>query len=385
MLGFSQVRRKNLSLNLSLDDTVAQALEQAGQWLLKAASAMRDKAPPHPGNVLSLPTPQAFPDAPAALPDAGVPVARLVALFLRSRAALGRSDRYLRQLRVSLSSFATGRTRHPAEGVSFEQIETWLADGGWSGATKRGYLADVRTMFAWGVKRGLLAKSPAAAVELPTVVSGAPGILTPHQVREALEFARGHDPHLCRALAIQFFAGLRSAEVERIEEAAVRLDIGVIEVSAEKAKTRRRRAVAIQPNLLEWLALGGELPLRGNKSNRWRGFRHALRAKTGQIWPHNAARHSFVSYHLAAFGSAARTALEAGHTEQMTFSHYRALVATPDALAYWAIVPQRPVERSGRPSGASPPAGPGAGVSPGLPAGRPRVPLPARSSRPRGG
>jgi hypothetical protein len=56
-------------------------------------------------------------------------------------------------------------------------------------------------------------------------------------------------------------------------------------------------------------------------------------------WPHNVARHSFVSYHLAQFQAANKTALEAGHSEQMLFAHYRALVTPGAAAEFWSIVP----------------------------------------------
>ena len=56
-------------------------------------------------------------------------------------------------------------------------------------------------------------------------------------------------------------------------------------------------------------------------------------------WEHNVTRQSFVSYHLAQFGSAAKTALEAGHNEAMLFKHYRALLTPQAAAEFWGIVP----------------------------------------------
>jgi hypothetical protein len=68
-----------------------------------------------------------------------------------------------------------------------------------------------------------------------------------------------------------------------------------------------------------------------------------LRAVTRAVavpWPHNATRHSFVSYHLAQFQNAGKTALDAGHTEQMLFAHYREIVQPAAAAEFWAIRPQ---------------------------------------------
>ena len=44
-------------------------------------------------------------------------------------------------------------------------------------------------------------------------------------------------------------------------------------------------------------------------------------------WKHNALRHSFISYRLAAVPNTAQVALEAGNSPQMIFGHYRARFA----------------------------------------------------------
>ena len=73
--------------------------------------------------------------------------------------------------------------------------------------------------------------------------------------------------------------------------------------------------------------------------DRMRKFTAALKAQNID-WPNNVTRHSFVSYHLAAGENAGKTALEAGHSEQMLFAHYRELVTPEEAKAFWAIVPK---------------------------------------------
>ena len=62
---------------------------------------------------------------------------------------------------------------------------------------------------------------------------------------------------------------------------------------------------------------------------------------SGLPWPHNVTRHTFVSYHLAGGENAAKTALEAGHTEQMLFAHYRELVTPEAAAEFFAIFPSQ--------------------------------------------
>jgi hypothetical protein len=59
------------------------------------------------------------------------------------------------------------------------------------------------------------------------------------------------------------------------------------------------------------------------------------------VWKHNALRHSFCSYRLAAIKNAAQVALEAGNSPQMIFKHYRQLVTEAEANQWFAIRPIR--------------------------------------------
>lgn len=54
----------------------------------------------------------------------------------------------------------------------------------------------------------------------------------------------------------------------------------------------------------------------------------------------NVLRHSFASYHVAAYRDAARTALLLTHRNPtILYSHYKGRATQADALAYFAIVP----------------------------------------------
>jgi site-specific recombinase XerC len=270
--------------------------------------------------------------------DNSVSVAEAVNEFLRAKARAQCSDRYLRALRVSLQSFARGRFSAPLAGVTVQDVEKWLHAQNWSARTQHGYCSDVSTLFNFCIRRGLAEFNPAAAVELPRMEEAPISLHTPDQVRTVIEFAREWDLNLCRSLAVRYFAGLRSIELDRIEEHDIKPEF--IEVPAHKSKTRRRRLVDIQPNLKAWLQLGGQLPLH-DVNNRMRWFTAALKKKHGIEWPHNVTRHSWCSYHLAQFRNAAETALLAGHTEQVLFQHYRELVTPDQAREFWSIVPAK--------------------------------------------
>jgi integrase len=309
---------------------VGSALSSIGAALQQIGAALAALAADTPGSrvvstaPLSLTTPR---------PSDDVTVADAVNQFLVSRARVGRSDRYLRQLRVVLAGFAKGRASHPVAKLLPADVERWLDSHGWQPKTRRGYLADVRAWLAWCERRAWISSNPARALDAPALPpQGPPAIHTPEEASRVLAAARPW-PDVLRLLAIRYFCGLRSSEAERLRESHLLLDRGYVEVPAAMAKTRRRRLVAIPDNLRAWLALDGTL--RGIRPST---VREVIRS-SGVAWPHNVTRHSWCSYHLAMHQAPGRTALEAGHSEAMLFGHYRELVTREDAARYFDIRP----------------------------------------------
>lgn len=336
----------NLSLSKSLSEVrgargagradFAQALMAIAQGFQQAAQVLIGGPPSHrmalvPGQGQHLRT--NFVQSPSGNP--WVTVTELVNEFLLAKARAGRSDRYLRQLRVSLKSFTNGRARTNVEEINSNEVEKWLQSQEWAPKTSRGYLGDVKTLFNFGLRRGYLMRNPASGVELPSGCETQARIQlhSPPEVIQVLKVARRADLDVLRHLALRYFAGLRTSEAHRLRESDLKLEQGLLEVPAVKSKTRSRRLVTIQPNLRAWLALGGVLRPIGPDT-----IRRVIRL-AGVPWAHNVTRHSFVSYHLARFESAARTALEAGHTEAMLFAHYRALVTPAAAKEFWELRP----------------------------------------------
>jgi integrase len=141
-------------------------------------------------------------------------------------------------------------------------------------------------------------------------------------------------------LAIGAFAGVREAEIKRLNWSEVDQRRGHIEIKSSKAKSARRRIVEIQPNLRDWLRpyagmTDAVVPVNARKKL------DAIRRDAALArWPKNGLRHSFASYRLAATHDAPRVASELGHTSpQMLYSTYRELVLPEEADRYWKIAP----------------------------------------------
>jgi integrase len=170
-------------------------------------------------------------------------------------------------------------------------------------------------------------------------------IFTSKEISALLEVA---GPKMVPFLAIGAFAGLRTAEIERLNWSDVDFASGYIRVTAAQAKTGSRRLVPLMDNLRSWLlpyARGSgpiiELANLANGIQRLiRKFKSSNEQPAGRAkWKHNGLRHSFCSYRLAIVKNAAQVALEAGNSPQMIFQHYRELVTEREANDWFSTIP----------------------------------------------
>lgn len=151
------------------------------------------------------------------------------------------------------------------------------------------------------------------------------------------------DGHLQLLIGIGGLAGLRTAELLRLEWSNILHDRGFIEVTADQAKTRKRRLVPICPALAAWLA-----PYRSmNRGRIWpyveNNFhvRYRQCAASAQVArKDNGLRHGFISYRLAQTQNENTVAQEAGTSPTMIYRHYRELVRPDEAAAWFSIMPE---------------------------------------------
>jgi integrase len=263
---------------------------------------------------------------------------QLVRELLRAKEADGIGERHLRDIRIRLGKFADHFNDRMVATITSKEIDDWLRSLPFSPLTRNHYRRLAVLAFNFAMRSGYSISNPAFGAAKAKVISETPGILTVSETARLLEAAT---PDILPYLAIGLFAGLRRTELERLDWSEIDFESRLIEVKARKSKTAQRRFVTVQPNLREWL-----FPLRKHKGNvtPTNGFREAFEQarKSAQItkWPENALRHSFASYHLAAFKNAAATALDLGHHDsRVTFAHYRELVRPKDAERYWNLKP----------------------------------------------
>ncbi len=266
-------------------------------------------------------------------------VKEAVAEFLRDREA-DASPRYLGDLRSRLNRFAEAFKKNTGD-VTTAEISEWLNGEKRAAQTYNNFARVIHTFFAFAVEKGYAEENPATHLKSRDTRDTTPDIFTPDQIRQLLQQA---SPEFIPALAISAFAGLRSAEIERLEWKDVNFPKRFIVVTAEKAKTASRRTVPISENLAAWLA-----PYGNRTGKVWQGDsdKYLYRAQettakaAGIDWKHNALRHSFASYRFALLNQdAGRVAGELGNSPAMVHKHYKELVASDDATRWFAIVPE---------------------------------------------
>jgi integrase len=269
-----------------------------------------------------------------------ITVSELADELLQVKHKDGMSHAYLRDLRYRLGRFSRDFGDRFIAGVTVEEIDHWLRSLPGSPKGRSNYRANVGVLFGHAVRRRMIDSNPVTHTARPKLVDNPPEIFTVNELRSLLEAAQQGAPDVLPMLAIGAFAGLRDAEIRRLDWSEVDLARGHIEIKAAKAKSARRRIIPIQPNLTAWLRpyarTHGSIIPKGV-----RGKLDQVRKAAGLLkWPNNGLRHSFASYRLAAIHDAPRVSAELGHTNpQMLYSTYREVVRPEEAERYWKIEP----------------------------------------------
>ncbi len=270
------------------------------------------------------------------------PVADVITEMIKVKQNDGLSKRYTDDLKSRLEIFSE-KFKGDISSVSTGDIQRFLDGLKLAPKTKKNYRGILRVLFSFAEGYNYIIKgsNPVKDTRKIKDVGGDITIYTPDEISKLLKHA---SPDLLPVIAIGAFAGLRAAEIERLEWSDVNLVRGQIEVKKKKAKNRSRRLVPIQPNLAKWLADYSNRT--GKVQSLSTAFMREHRAECCQKaevkWKDNALRHSFISYRMADVQNAAQVALEAGNTEDVIFNSYRELVKPEDGKAWFAIAPEQP-------------------------------------------
>lgn len=275
-----------------------------------------------------------------ATPVEEMTVADVIARFIESRKSAGRGARYLRTLKYDLEPLVDVM-RKPFARVTVADLDAYLTtiDNARTRHNKRG---SITSCWRWARSKGWLPRDKGTAADMtdsPEVSRKDPGILAADALEVALHKAEQDDAvrQMVPYLAIAAFAGARSAEICRLTwEENIRMDQKVIILGSDITKTKRRRVIHMEPALVNWLSAHQST---GKVVKVARPHR-LIATLHGGSWPHNALRHSAVSYLMALHRNAAMVAEQCGHTESQLQTNYKAAVTSEQSLKWFNIQPQ---------------------------------------------
>lgn len=274
-------------------------------------------------------------------------LSEVVSEFLIYIETTGLSKQYLRDSRARLERAAKAM-RTQILNITTAEIEAWLeAQGKRSPRAHNNDRNAISTLFRFARKKGYLRReieTAADAVPKRKDIGGDIQILTPSNFALLLS----NTPTVFLPyVALGGLAGLRTAEISRLEWEEIDFQQGHIVISARKAKTASRRIVPLCDALKSWLAplaktSGQVMPYANEQSlmNQWSRAKALMVDGNGKPLvsiPTNALRHSYASYRLALLEDAAKVALEMGNSPRKLFSNYRQLTTKSVAEKWFAI------------------------------------------------
>lgn len=272
------------------------------------------------------------------------PIKEVVARYIADSKSKNLRPRTITDLETRLYPFSADFGERRLSEVTLDELKDWINDENLQMRTRINYLTKISQLYNYALKRPVkwVDTNLTELIDRPTVEETTPEVFTVEQAKALLENAGKFG--LIPYIALGLFAGLRSAEMMRLDSKDISFENSTIKVGADVAKKRAQRNVDIQPALSAWLApLADKLRQGGpivNQSKFRMNKELLLDAAKIERWPENGLRHSFASYHLAQFNSSDSTAFQMGHrSTEIVHRYYKALVLKTEADKFWNLRP----------------------------------------------
>ncbi|WP_411844996.1 hypothetical protein AAFN60_13985 [Roseibacillus persicicus] len=264
----------------------------------------------------------------------------------------GLRERSIRSYRVTLNRLIEALSGRLLSTLSADELSEAIGAKNNKPATRALHRRNVRAFWYWCAKQGWCDKSLFEKIEPPRRAETKQiAILTPEEAECLLRTAERYYPQAVSRYAVALFAGVRAAELKRLQAYQVRAE--GIELSEEVAKTGSRRHITPGETLREWLAV-----YPWEEISRWTDIDAAVRRLAGWDvsssllknpptptrgkWPQNCLRHSNATYSLN-FGVPIETLLfEFGHVGGVDLlkRHYLGRATKQQAEAFFSMRPQ---------------------------------------------
>jgi integrase len=280
-----------------------------------------------------------------------VPIRQLAAEYMAEKANdTELSATYHSDLRLRFGRFCRTFGETGTREITAQQIKEWL----WSLKTpegrpqsaqsKKNFKTRLVALFSYGIQRGWMDTNLCEYIEIK-VKGCRKEIFSVDELRSVLAHM---DVVALPAFLIGVFAGVRTAERQRMTLEDIDIPRGCVTVKKHKAKTAQARTIRMEPCLKAWL-----LPFHGKTGPIFDGsatlfqlyVRAACKAAGMKGAPKNGCRHSFATFHVAKYEDAEKLRAIMGHMSAgMLFANYRVEgVQQEEGERYFNIFPPAPV------------------------------------------
>lgn len=331
--------------SLMLSPTEAALYQRAKQFLAPTKKAIDEAAKEYAdarvilGNVVRL-TDAAEYYAQRRLNITQRTVPEVVTELLEARAH--KSARYSRDLRQRLARFSRDITGYIGN-ITQKDLTAWLRGLGLSSRSHDNFRKIIVTLFKFAQKQGYLPEGRTEAEKTEPMGNDGEGeiaVFSSDEMRRLLN-AAGND--VLPYFALGAFAGIRTAEICRMEWQEINFETGYIEIKKSKAKTKGRRLIKMRSNLVEWLKKAAKpsgIVTSLARPDYTAAEVLAPKCKPPVKWKRNGLRHSYCTYRFAITQNEHEVAAEMGNSPAMIFSNYRALATKEQAEEWFNIMPE---------------------------------------------
>ena len=275
-----------------------------------------------------------------------ITVAAAVELMKKQAKTDGKSDLRLKQLANVLDRFAIN-FKQEVHALTPKLIADYLTALDLAERTRRNHRDVIGFFNRWLVLRGYLVKGTDWLEGVQNYTARKLGQISIYTDDEMRRLIAAADKRILPMIVIGGFAGLRHAEIARLDWSDIDLEEGFIEVKAENAKTDTRRIVPLKPNLKAFLEKIENK--KGKVVSLVNTTKHLLKtaADTADAenevealeWKHNALRHTYISARVAESGDVPRVADEAGNSPQVIRTNYLKRLRPTAAAEWFGIMP----------------------------------------------
>lgn len=221
--------------------------------------------------------------------------------------------------------------------------------------TYNSHLLYIKMFLSWCCKepREYIAKNPARMLGMKPEPWKEPEYMKPCDVERLFRLLEGmkeERPDMLAYAITSFFCGCRAAEIVRMakDPEAAKINIEEETVRIAKAKGyqqgKKPRAFHIEPNALAWmksfdfLSAIKEIRKLDDTRGTLMDIYNAARENEIPVF-HNCGRHTFITYHVAAYGDPFKTTAMVGTSDKMRADNYCGLASKKDGLEYFNIYP----------------------------------------------